>query len=178
MQLTTDSNHFMLGKCLWKMYNAPDEVRKGQPAPTVQEVVDTCVRAIETLPNRRDNRKEPILEPHYKLVSIVHKLVLRKDITVRPTLNRSLSVAIERVLTSFQTAEGVEILKATSYTKKVPVPDSAESEAWVDYVTGTLKALRAADKSGWHHRMTMRVGITIPHLLFCILTITGCTSHL
>jgi hypothetical protein len=73
----------MLGKCLWKMYTATEGVRGDQKAPDLQEVMDCFTKAIETLPNRRDNRKEPILEPHYKLMSIVHKLVQRKDISVR-----------------------------------------------------------------------------------------------
>jgi hypothetical protein len=50
----------------------------------------------------------------------------------------------------------MEILKATSYTKKVPILQSGDKEEWMDYVAATLKALRNADKSGWHHRMTMR----------------------
>jgi hypothetical protein len=49
------------------------------------------------------------------------------------------------------------ILKAnTSYTKKVPDLQTGDKEEWLDYVAATLKALRSADKSGWHHRMTMR----------------------
>jgi hypothetical protein len=69
----------MLGKCLWKMFTAPPEVRGKERAPQREEVIAPFIRAIETLPNRRDSRKEPILEPHYKLVSIVHKMVLRQD---------------------------------------------------------------------------------------------------
>jgi hypothetical protein len=72
----------MLGKCLWKMYKASIDIRMGQRPPAKQEMIDAFVKAIETLPNRRDSRKEPILEPHYKLVSIIHKLVQRKDLAV------------------------------------------------------------------------------------------------
>jgi hypothetical protein len=124
----------MLGKCLWKMYTAKDEVRGNQKAPGIQEVMDCFIRAIETLPNRRDNRKEPILEPHYKLVSIVHKLVQRKDINA---------------------ASGAEVLQATSYASKVSI--ETDEDGWEQYVLNVLKNLRAADKSGWHHRMTARV---------------------
>lgn len=72
----------MLGKCLWKMFTAPLEVRGKERAPQSEEVIAPFIRAIETLPNRRDSRKEPTLEPHYKLVSIVHKMVLRQDFFV------------------------------------------------------------------------------------------------
>lgn len=66
----------MLGKCLGKMYNTP-----GQADVTVQEVIDCYVRAVETVPERRD-RQDPIFEPHYKLVSVVHKLVQGKSLEV------------------------------------------------------------------------------------------------
>jgi hypothetical protein len=38
------------------------------------------LKAIETVPTRK---QEPILEPHYKLVSTVHKMVRKKAIKVR-----------------------------------------------------------------------------------------------
>ena len=71
----------MLGKCLWKMHN----FGRAQRISHV-EVLDAFRRAIELLPERRDNRhpeKDPTLEPHYKLVSVVHKLVQSKRIKVR-----------------------------------------------------------------------------------------------
>ncbi|QDS75781.1 hypothetical protein FKW77_008870 [Venturia effusa] len=129
-------NHFMLGKCLWKMFTASPEVLGRATPPQKEEVIKAFTRAIETLPSRRDNRKEPTLEPHYKLLVIVHKMVLRQDL---------------------KPAEALNILKThTSYTKKIPDPNSELKEEWVEYVTGVLKALRHADKSAWHHRMTMR----------------------
>jgi hypothetical protein len=128
------TNHYMLGKCLWKMYTAADEVRGDQKAPSLQEMMDCFIRAIETLPSRRDNRKEPTLEPHYKLVSIVHKLVQRKDLSP---------------------AAGARVLQATSYASKVSI--EADEDGWEQFVLNVLKNLRAADKSGWHHRMTARV---------------------
>lgn len=47
------------------------------------DVVDTFLRAIETLPKRRSDSKDGIFEPHYKLVSIVHKLVQKEELEVR-----------------------------------------------------------------------------------------------
>lgn len=69
------SNHYMLGKCLWKMFNSRDKVRVRVSPVEVENVIDAFVDAIESLPARKDNRSEPIFEPHFKLVSIVHKLV-------------------------------------------------------------------------------------------------------
>lgn len=138
LQRNPDSwqNHFMLGKCLWKMFTASPEVRGRGDPPQQDEVIKAFTRAIETLPSRRDSRKEPILEPHYKLLIIVHKMVMRQDL---------------------KPVEGLNILKAnTSYTKKIPDPDPDLKEEWMIYVTAILKALRHADKSAWHHRMTMR----------------------
>jgi hypothetical protein len=50
----------------------------------------------------------------------------------------------------------MEVLRATSYAKKAPNATSTDEEEWPEYVATILKALRGADKSGWHHRMTMR----------------------
>lgn len=48
----------------------------------LDDVVDSLLDAIDTLPQRKDSRSEPIFEPHYKLVSIIHKLVQRDTLTV------------------------------------------------------------------------------------------------
>lgn len=71
----------MLSKCLWKMHC------HGDPAsPTskigVSEVLDSLTDTINVLPKKRDNRSDPILEPHFKLVSVIHKLVKRGDMSV------------------------------------------------------------------------------------------------
>ena len=72
----------MLGKCLWKLgcsSNASD------PHALFLEVLDTYTRAIRCVPEKKDSRhpdRDPILDPHYKLVSVVHKLVQRKFISV------------------------------------------------------------------------------------------------
>jgi len=78
--LISSSNHYMLAKCLWKMYSCEDSIAKSHRRPDYQEVLEACVQAIDTLPERKDNRQEAILEPHYKLVTIVHKLVKRRKL--------------------------------------------------------------------------------------------------
>lgn len=79
----------MLGKCLWKMYKCREETRGRAPQISHIEIIEAFKRAIELLPERRDSRhpeKDPTLEPHYKLVSIVHKLVQLRRILVRSVI--------------------------------------------------------------------------------------------
>ncbi|ORY10417.1 hypothetical protein BCR34DRAFT_515174 [Clohesyomyces aquaticus] len=141
-------NYFMLGKCLWKMYCASenaeaDAAARGEPplatkGPTWVEVIDAFIGAVENLPGKKE-RREPVLEPHYKLVSIVHKLFQRKAIDHE---------------------KGEEILRQnTSYAQNIGGPENADD--WERYILAVLKALRGADKSGWHHRMTARAAHVI-----------------
>ncbi|KAG9834512.1 hypothetical protein KCU98_g11949, partial [Aureobasidium melanogenum] len=88
---------------------------------------------INLLPRKKDSKREPILEPHYKLVSVVHKMVTRRFIDA---------------------AEGCSILTATPYAAKAdPVSDF---DSWESYILKVLRSLRAADKVHWHHRMIYR----------------------
>jgi len=68
------------------MHDCGDDVRGTAKRVTYQPAIVAFVRAIEACPEKRDARhpeKDPILEPHYKLVSVVHKLVHAKRISVR-----------------------------------------------------------------------------------------------
>lgn len=138
-------SYYMLGKCLWKMYNADEEVRnlhrlEGKPnrRPELQEVLAVLTGCIEALPSRRDPRKEPILEPHYKLASIAHKLVHGEVM---------------------KASAGAELLQASEFVRKVEKPEREDD--WEGYILQVLKALRNTDKSGWHHRMTARAAHVI-----------------
>lgn len=76
----------MLGKVLWKMHNYGNSVLGNDNGIGYQVVIDSFVRAINSCPNKRDSRhpdKDPILEPHYKLVSVIHKLRSIGRISVR-----------------------------------------------------------------------------------------------
>ena len=60
------------------MYSCDEDVRGPNKAISYNQVLEALVQAIESLPEKRDSRhseKDPILEPHYKLVSVTHKLV-------------------------------------------------------------------------------------------------------
>jgi hypothetical protein len=82
-------NHYMLAKSLWKMWTSHRRaalqplagvIPPGQQAPTWEDVIKPAVGAIERLPDKKGKSGEPILEPHYKLVSIAHKLVTSRAI--------------------------------------------------------------------------------------------------
>ncbi|KAL6152428.1 Histone transcription regulator 3 [Exserohilum turcicum] len=137
-------NHYMLGKCGWKMWSANDSAMRyamsiGAPAnsqrgPNWESVIEAFVSAIETLPGKKGRGGEPVLEPHYKLVSITHKLFQRRAISHD---------------------KAVEILTNTTYAQNIQPPKNEGD--WQRYILSVLKALRAADKSSWHHRVISRV---------------------
>lgn len=78
----------MLSKCLWKMFSCDDSVRGSSKRISLDSVLDSLLDTIDALPQRKDSRSEPIFEPHYKLVSIVHKLVIKEVLTVRTIHHR------------------------------------------------------------------------------------------
>ncbi|UJO19690.1 Histone transcription regulator 3 [Fulvia fulva] len=133
--------HYMIGKCLHKMHAAPSSVRPHGEAPAATQVLAAFVRALELLPDKdkkesRDTKKEPVLEPHYKLLSIVHKLL---------TLSKSITLQ-----------QAKEVLGHSFYARKDEETFPTNMNDWTPYVLGVLKTLRAADKSNWYHRMIFR----------------------
>lgn len=134
-------NPYMVAKCLWKMYQKPPEEldeKNRRRQPSVQAVVDALEKTVEVvseLPKPRHGQ-DPILEPHYKILSVVHKLVMRGDLTVQ---------------------EGAKILQRQPYA-----PDRGREVAvdnmddWEAYVIRCLRYLRDKDKSNWQHRLIMR----------------------
>jgi hypothetical protein len=129
-------NHYMLGKCLWKMLTNPEPGSRRKVL--VEEVLDAFTDAIETLPERKDSRADHILEPHFKLVSVVHKLVHRKMLTP---------------------SQGSQALRATLWARNVHLAE--EEDSWEPYVLEILKKVGHADKSNWHHRIIARAAHVI-----------------
>ncbi|KAJ8058222.1 hypothetical protein OCU04_012418 [Sclerotinia nivalis] len=133
-------NHFMLGKCQWKMIASAREEWCDKPptnVPTMDMVLSAFVRAIETCPKPSKSSQEPILEPHYKLVSLVHKLVARGEM-------------------EFQDA--AKLLQDQPYGPRKGDPFVIESdEDWEIFILACFRQLRNADKPHWHHRMIARV---------------------
>ncbi|KAH6634937.1 hypothetical protein B0J18DRAFT_417492 [Chaetomium sp. MPI-SDFR-AT-0129] len=140
-------NPYMVAKCIWKMYQKPVEEldeKNRRHHPTVNTVIDALEKTIEVvslLPKPRHGQ-DPILEPHYKIVSVVHKLVKRGDLDIQTAAN---------------------ILQQQPYApdrgKEVSV-DNAEE--WKAYVIRCLRYLRDKDKSNWQHRII----VCHAHVLF------------
>ncbi|CAK7274729.1 Histone transcription regulator 3 [Sporothrix epigloea] len=132
---------YMLAKCLWKMYQKPlDKLhpRERTSHPSVDDIVRSLERAIEVvslLPKPRHGQ-DPVLEPHYKIVSVVDKLVRRGDIQTQAA-----AIILQR--------QQYAILRGES----VSVTDMSE---WDTFIVKTLQLLRDKDKSNWQHRMAIR----------------------
>lgn len=134
-------NAYMLSKCLWKMHQKPADVlelKDRKTLPTVKALVEALEKTIEVvslLPKPRHGQ-DPILEPHYKIVSTLHKLVTRKSLTV---------------------PEAVGILQRQPYAVQHGQQESVQStDDWNALVIETLRHLRDKDKSHWQHRIIMR----------------------
>lgn len=74
------------------MFNCDDSLRTTSKSVDMQDMLDTFRDAINALPQRRDSRADPIFEPHFKLFSIVHRLVLRGILSVSPNNVHVLSI--------------------------------------------------------------------------------------
>lgn len=68
------------------MFSADDATRGGAKQISLDDMLDSLLDAIDALPQKKDSRAEPIFEPHFKLVSIVYKLVHKGILTVRSAL--------------------------------------------------------------------------------------------
>ncbi|KAI3331585.1 hypothetical protein HD806DRAFT_164619 [Xylariaceae sp. AK1471] len=134
-------NPYMYAKCIWKMYRKPSTTldRNDQrDQPTVQMVVEALERSVEVvfaLPKPRHGQ-DPILEPHYKIVSVIHKLVMLSDL---------------------QPQEAADILQRQPYA----IDDGEHMEIndledWEAYIIKTLTQLREKDRANWQHRIFMR----------------------
>lgn len=132
------TTHYTRCKCLWKMFTSRDNWTRRRPV-TAEEVLEAIIEAIEALP-KKEKSNEPILEPHFKLVSLVHKLVTRHAISY---------------------AQGKEYMRATRYAQGIHLSEDEEGPEWVPYMLEILKKLGNADKSNWHHRIIDRAAHVI-----------------
>ena len=80
-----------MSKCTWKMFSNDNESREFDKILIPEDVTQEIVRAIQLLPTKKDRRApaEPILEPHYKLVSVVHKMVVMDELQVMSSASAS-----------------------------------------------------------------------------------------
>lgn len=133
-------NSYMYAKCIWKMYQKPYtslDHNDRQNRPSVEHVIKSLEQAVDVvskLPRSRSG--EIILEPHYKIVSVVHKLVLRGDL---------------------EPQAAVDILQRQTHAIKkgshIKINDPVDYEP---FIIETLTHLREKDKSNWQHRIIMR----------------------
>src|SRR5690349_8159218 len=135
----------MLGKCYWKMFTRFDDepdprVRNGKPS--VASLIQVLERAVETCPKPRDSRSDPTLERHYKIVSLMHKLVQ---------------------LRSVDPQEAADILQRQHFAirkgEQVSITDDA---SWEAYIIECVRHLRNLDRSNWQHRIIVRAA----HIIF------------
>ncbi|KAJ3522442.1 hypothetical protein NM208_g12857 [Fusarium decemcellulare] len=136
-------NPYMLAKCYWKMYQTPDDqldIKDMSAKISIETLLDTLKKSVKVAHDaRRSRSSDPILEPHYKIVSIVHKLVMRGDLP---------------------STEGAAILSEQPFGLEVNPDDHfasfSEPEDWEEYIIPSLTKLRDKDKSNWQHRIIMR----------------------
>ncbi|KFA52377.1 hypothetical protein S40293_06023, partial [Stachybotrys chartarum IBT 40293] len=142
-QPTNWKNSYMLAKCFWKMHQTPVEQldrRDQKTRISADTVLDMLKKAVTVAYNARKSRhSEPILEPHYKIVSVLHKMVMRSDLT---------------------SADAASILSKQPFGITVSPDDFfasfSEPEDWEEYVIRNLTKLKDKDKSNWQHRIIMR----------------------
>ncbi|KAI0098255.1 hypothetical protein GGR51DRAFT_538245 [Nemania sp. FL0031] len=134
-------NPYMYAKCIWKMYRKPpttldaNDLRNRPTVEMVVEALEHSVEVVSALPKPRHGQ-DPILEPHYKIVSVIHKLVMLEDL---------------------QPQEAADILQRQPYAidngEHIEINDLA---GWESYVIRTLTQLREKDRQNWQHRIFMR----------------------
>ena len=142
-RLIANRNPYMLAKCYWKMHQTPvDKLDSTDQKAVVTSrlVLSTLKKSIEVATNARKSRhSDPILEPHYKIASILHKMVIRGDLPA---------------------AEAASILSEQPFGVALRPDDHyasfSEPEDWEEYIIRNLTKLREKDKSNWHHRIIMR----------------------
>ncbi|KAJ1334238.1 calcineurin-binding protein cabin-1 [Microdochium nivale] len=134
-------NPYMLAKCIWKMFQKSYitlDHQDRQSRPTVAEVIralEESVEVVNALPKPRHGQ-DPILEPHYKIVAVIYKLVKRGDL---------------------EKQEAADILqRQPSAVQKGEKVDMTNPDDWDPFVIKTLMHLREKDRSNWQHRITMR----------------------
>lgn len=121
---------------MYSKVNDEYDERAKRTRPSMGSVINSFVKAIETVPKPKDSRSEPILEPHYKLMSIAHKLVMLGDLE-----DQAAADLLQRQPYAIRKGEPVKV---------------SEVGGWGAFILESIRHLRNADKSNWHHRMIYR----------------------
>lgn len=127
------TSHYYRHKCLWKIFQS-SENRNDRHRVTAEHVVNALVDAIEALP-RSNKTSEVILEPHIRLVSLMHKMGRMQAMNPH---------------------QGHDTLQASRFAQGVPLVEEEDGPDWDRYLLKILKKLSSADKSNWQHRIINR----------------------
>lgn len=117
---------YMISKCLWKMGDTKKAV----------SVLERAIKAARSV--KRPRGGDPILEPAYKLVSIVHKLVVRGCLSPE---------------------SGVRTLFRQWFARDIVIREQCkpmQMEEWQRMVISVLRILQDMDKANWQHRIIAR----------------------
>lgn len=99
-------------------------------------------RACEVLERRKDpNRTEPTLEPIYKIVFVVEKLVSKQTIAQ--------SDGASRIIKALKAQRHIDSLRS--------IAELEESPSWSEFIIRVLKQIRQADRARWHHRVVYKI---------------------
>jgi len=126
----------MLGKCLGKLDQSPTV------GPLIHVANDKLVlnwykNTVESAPERsHQGSGELVLDPHYKIISVALKYVLRTKLSV---------------------VDAMPYILSTSYCPRVTDISYVDRTAFLDLVLTSLRNIKSADKKHWHHRPMYRV---------------------
>jgi hypothetical protein len=132
------TSHYYRHKCLWKMFQSPEN-KQDKHRVTAEHVISALVDAIDALP-RSNKSSEVILEPHIRMVSLMHKMVRMQALNPH---------------------QGYEALQASRFSQGVPLNEDEDGPDWEGYLLRILKKLSSADKSNWQHRIANRAAHVI-----------------
>ncbi|KAA8916845.1 hypothetical protein TRICI_000964 [Trichomonascus ciferrii] len=125
-------NHFLRAKALHKLSEKPRTVLK------------YLKMAVELCPEKHGSHNEPVLEPHYKLISMAFKYVREGRIT--PSF--AIEMAMATPYCEYNTHHLPQVMNG--------FPDSLEHKFYALCVAALLK-IKAADKKRWQHRPSYRL---------------------
>ncbi|KAK9369185.1 hypothetical protein V1509DRAFT_621383 [Lipomyces kononenkoae] len=126
-------NYYMKGKCLGKL--------KAEP----RQVLEAYLLAIENIPEKTSSG-DPILEPHYKLLSTLYKY-FQHGVLDLDTL--------------------MQYLKKSQFYKETGT--SVDANDFYKLLVDVLSRMKTADKKHWHHRPTYRIATIVDHGLHDII---------
>ncbi|KAL5604010.1 uncharacterized protein BROUX77_004196 [Berkeleyomyces rouxiae] len=162
-------SHYMYAKCLWKMYQATDvDIGNSNKdtvvvRPTVAMLLKALQRSVGVVSARAKNsRCAPILEPHYKILTVTMKLVSRGDMS---PIDAALMLSKQPFGVPLHGQrggdDGDDDESITSHELPQGDGDDDEEDWWESYTIRSLCLLRDKDKSNWQHRLIIRQASTL-----------------